>query len=231
MKKLLSIKKMLLLLTLVIMTGCSATRPVVTKGAEFPGMYDEQPRSILILPPLNESTDAEAKEYYMTTIEQPLALWGYYVFPVEMVSDIMKQEGVYDTAMLYDMPLDKFQQYFGADAVLFTHIRKWDLAYAVVAASLTVSIEAEIVSTKTSQKLWKYTGTVVVDLSGGNSGGGLAGLVAKAIATAINSAAADYVKYARVANYRFLGALPLGPYHPMYMQDQDWKLIDQTPNQ
>ena len=95
------------------------------------------------------------------------------------------------------------------------------ITYIVIAASLTVSIEAEIRSTKTSEQLWKYTGTVVVDLSGGNAGGGgLAGLVVSAIATAINTAASVYVTHAHTANGRFLYTLPLGPYHKQYLQDQ-----------
>jgi hypothetical protein len=195
-------------------------------------MYEEQPRSLLILPPINESTDVEAKAYYMTTVEVPFALSGYYVFPVEMVGDIMKQEGVYDTEVLYHVPHEKFREYFGADAVLYTRIKKWDVSYVVIASSLTVSIESEIVSTKSSQQLWKYTGTVVVDLSGNSGGGGgLAGLVVAAIVTAVNTAAADYVDHARVANTRLIGTLPVGPYHEMYMNDQGVQLVDQTPGE
>jgi len=216
-----------LFVAMLMVSGCAPK--LVTKGDAFPKMYEEQPRSLLILPPMNESTDAEAKGYYMTTIEMPFALMGYYTFPVEMVSDIMKQEGVYDTELLYNMPLDKFNEYFGADAVLYTRIKKWDVSYMVVSSSLTVSIEAEIVSTKTSQQLWKYTGTIVVDLSGGNSGGSLAGLVASAIATAINTAAADYVKYARIANNRLIYTLPVGPYHEQYLKDQSMELYNQVP--
>ena len=218
------------LLLMLILTGCATGPTYTTKITEFPKMYDQKPRSILILPPMNESTDAEAKDYYMTTVEMPFAMMGYYTFPVEMVSDIMKQEGVYDTEVLYNMPLSKFYDYFGADTVLFTKIKKWDVSYAVVASSLTVVIESKIVSTKTSEELWTYTGAVVVDLSGGNSGsGGIAGLVASAIVTAINTAAADYVKYAHVANSRIIYTLPAGPYSNLYLKDQDMKLIDQTP--
>lgn len=210
-------------------SGCGPA--MVSKASEFPKMYEEQPRSLLILPPMNESTDAQAKDYYMTTAEMPFALVGYYTFPVEMISDVMKQEGVYDTELLYDMPLDKFYDYFGADAVLYTRIKKWDVSYIVVSSTLTVSIEAKIVSTKTSQELWKYVGTVVVDLSGGNSGGGIGGLIANVIIAAINTAAADYVTYARQANDRIVYTLPTGPYHEMYMKDQEVQLIDQTPAQ
>ncbi|MCD6174034.1 MAG: DUF799 family lipoprotein [Sulfurimonas sp.] len=215
-------------LTILILTFTGCGPAYITKGVAFPKMYDQQPKSLLILPPMNESTDAEAKDYYMTTTEMPFALMGYYTFPTEMVNDIMKQEGIYDTELLYKMPLNKYYEYFGADAVLFTKIKKWDVSYMVLASSLTVSIEARIVSTKTSEELWKYTGTVVVDLSGGNSGGGLAGLIAKVVVAAVNTATADYVKYAKVANNRIIYTLPVGPYNESYMKDQSVKLIDQT---
>ena len=135
-----------LLLTLFLFSGCGPA--TISKGAAYPKMYDQKPRSLLILPPMNESTDAEAKEYYMTTVEMPFAQLGYYTFPVEMVSDVMKQEGVYDTELLYNLPMNKFQEYFGADAVLFTEIKKWNVSYMVLASNLTVSIESKIVSTK-----------------------------------------------------------------------------------
>ena len=139
-------------------------------------------------------------------------------------------EGIYDSELLKDMPLAKFREYFGADAVLFTTIKKWDLAYMVLASNLTVSIEQELKSTKTDEVLWHYTGTVV-DLSGGNTGGGLTGLVVKAVVTAANSAMADYVPYAREANRRALSSFPFGKYHPEHMSDQSMQFMDQTPEQ
>lgn len=208
-----------------IFSACVANSPEPTKGSLFPKMYDQQPRSLLILPPMNESTDAEAKDYYMTTVEAPYALMGYYTFPVEMVGDIMKQEGIYDTELLYNMPLDKFYDYFGADAVLFTRIKKWDVAYMVVASNLTVSIESKIVSTKTSEVLWVYSRSIVINLSGSNNTNDLAGLIVSAIATAINTASADYVKYARQVNASMMYALPAGPYHELHLKDQDMKMM------
>ncbi len=110
---------LLVLLSIMVLTGCVA-RHTTTKQAEFPQMYEENPASILILPPINESTDAEAKDYYSTTIPIPLLLHGYYVFPYELTSEILKQEGIYDSELLRDLPLGKFHEYFGADAVMFT---------------------------------------------------------------------------------------------------------------
>lgn len=220
---------MIAFLSALYLSGCAAPK-LVTKASEFPGMYSEKPKSLLIMPPINLSTAADAKDYYATTIEMPVAFHGYYTFPYEITSEILKQQGVYDSELVYDIPLSKFYEYFGADAVLFTKIKKWDTSYAVVASNLTVSIDAEIKSTKTSQVLWKYNGTVVVDLSGGNTGGGLVGLIAGAIVTAINTAAADYTTYAKQANGRFVGSIPFGPYHPMYLKDQNAKIIQQQTN-
>jgi hypothetical protein len=152
-----------------LLAGCVKQ---VTKGEKYPLMYTETPKSLLVLPPMNESTSAEAKPYYATTIQEILSYWGYYVYPYEVTTDILKMEGIYDAELLKDVPLAKFRQYFGADAVLFTTIKKWDVAYIVIASNLTVSIDAELKSTHSDQLLWDYNGTVVVDLSGGNTGGG-----------------------------------------------------------
>ena len=140
------IKRMLvsgiLLAVAVIVVGCAPK--ATTKGVEFPLMYEETPLTILILPPMNESTAAEAKQYYATTVQEVLSYWGYYVFPYEITSDILKMEGIYDAELIRSVPLAKFREYFGADAVLYTTIKKWDLQYMVLAANLTVSIDEEL---------------------------------------------------------------------------------------
>jgi hypothetical protein len=217
---------LVILFASTLLTACVAPT-YVTKGTEFPGMYTEKPKSLLIMPPINMSTAADAKDYYSTTVEMPVAFHGYYTFPYELTAAVLKEQGIYDSELVYDIPLNKFQEYFGADAVLFTKIVKWDTSYTVIASNLTVSIEAEIKSTKTSEVLWNYTGTVVVDLSGNSGGGGLVGLLANAIVTAINTAAADYTTYAKQANSRLIYSVPVGPYHPQYLKDQDIKIIQQ----
>lgn len=214
-----------LIVLILFITGCGPR--MITKSEKFPLMYEETPASILILPPMNESTAADAKDYYATTIQEPLSFRGYYVFPYEVTTEILKMEGLYDAELLKDVPLTKFREFFGADAVLFSTIKKWNLSYVILASTLTVSIDCELKSTKSDQILWRYNGTVVVDLSGGSSGGGIAGLIVKAIATAVASAMADYVPHARVANYRALSSMPYGKYHGEYMKDRELKIIDQ----
>lgn len=216
-------------ITVLICFSLSACGPkMVTKGAKYPLLYEESPVSILILPPMNESTAAEAKDYYATTIQEPLSFWGYYVFPYEVTTDILKMEGIYDAEVMKNLPLQKFREYFGADAVLFTTIKKWNLSYMVLASHLTISIDCELKSTKSNATLWRYNGTVVVDLSGGNTGGGLVGLIVKVVVAAASSAMADYVPHARTANYSALSSLPYGKYHTLYGKDQGHVFVEQN---
>jgi hypothetical protein len=208
--------------------GCATAPSKVTKGDEFPLMYEEAPTSILIMPPMNESTAAEAKGYYATTIQEILSYRGYYIFPYEITADIFKMEGIYDAEIIRDVPLVKFREFFGADAVLFTTIKKWDLSYVVLASKLTVAIECMLKSTKSDQVLWKYNGTVVVNLSGSSGGASLVDLIASIVITAAQSAMADYVPHARTANYRAFSSMPFGKYHPQHLTDQSMEIIDQT---
>jgi hypothetical protein len=52
------------------------------------------PRSILMLPPLNESTAVEATWGYLSTVTQPLAERGFYVFPVAVIDQFLKENGL-----------------------------------------------------------------------------------------------------------------------------------------
>lgn len=182
--------KMVYSIFFILLALSSCAGPTyITKGKAFPKMYEERPLAILVLPPINESTAADAKEYYATTIAEPLSYAGYYVYPIEVVSEMLKLEGLYDTEMMVNLPPQKFKQYFGADAVMYIRIIKWDTSYFVIGGKVTVSVLFLLKSTNTGEDLWKYEGTVVVNTAGDSgSGGGLAGLLAQVITTAIKTA-------------------------------------------
>lgn len=212
-----------------LLSACTA--PSISKGDKFAKMYAENPTTVFVMPPINNTTAADAKEYYSTTIAEPLAFSGFYVLPTVITDELLKSQGMYDTEILLDQPLGKFKEFFGADAVLFTQITKWDKSYMVLAANLTVSINAQLKSTTTNELLWEYSGTIVADLSGQSSSGNpLVDLIVKAVVTGINTAATDYVPYARLANVQLLNSVPFGKYHARAGQDRADMITDLTPN-
>ena len=219
MKFILSLIALFLLINLV---GCAT---YITKEEFSPKMYTERPLSILVLPPMNNSTAADAKDYYMTTVAEPLTNSGYYVYPMEIVSDILQQEGLYDTETMLDAPLDKFKEYFGADAVLYVTIEEWDTQYFITSGSVDVKAKCELKSTTTGEVIWFYDDKISVNTSGSDGGaGGWIGLLAKVVTTAIQTATTDYVPIARDVNKNIFLAMPFGKYNPMFDKDQKNKI-------
>ena len=215
-------KPLLLILLSSFIIGCA---PKITKQEFAPKMYTERPLSILVLPPINKSTAADAKDYYLTTIAEPLTNTGYYVYPVEIVTDILKQEGLSDTETMLGVPAGKFLEYFGADAVMYVTILKWNTSYLITSGSVTVQLECELKSTRTGETVWYYNDEVSVNTSGDSGGaGGLAGLLIQAATTAIKTAATDYVPIARDANAKILLAIPFGKYHKEFNTDMKQKI-------
>ncbi len=218
---------LLSLFAVILVLSCGAR---MTKGQAFPRMYgSEAPMSILVLPPINQSTAAEAEEYYTTTIAEPLSATGYYVYPLEVVLDLLKAEGLYESGSIESVPPERFKEYFGADAVLIIKIIKWDKVYYVVGGNVTVSVAFELKSTQTGAVLWKYRGTIKLDTSGKSGNNyGLAGLVANVIETAVKTASADYVPLAKKANISALKSMPYGKYHERNGLDRDSAVVQEA---
>jgi hypothetical protein len=214
----------LIFVVLALVGACVPPAKVAKKDA-FPGMYNERPLSILVLPPINATTAADAKEYYLTTVAEPISYAGYYVFPIEVTNDILKSVGLHDTEIVGEEHLKKFKEFFGADAVLFVKIVKWDTNYSVLAGNVTVGIECTLKSTTSNNNLWQYKGTVFIDTTARSQGGGIIGLVVQAIATAITTASTDYVPIARNVNYMVIGSMPYGKYHPSFDTDREVEII------
>jgi hypothetical protein len=220
MKKICSV---LLLISLLYLTGCAPK--MLTKSDAFPNHYKEMPLSVLVLPPINTTTAADAREFYATTIAEPLSFSGYYVHSTELVMEVLRFEGIPDSELLLDIPPQKFKEYFGADAVLYTTINKWNTSYYVIGGNVTVGLNFLLKSTNTSDILWKYSGEMTVDTTGENRVGGLLGLALQLAETAIKSAATDYTPIAKKINYMVLNTIPYGRYHELHNTDQGYQIV------
>src|ERR1700739_4544534 len=75
--------------SLVLLAGCQTTQPY-----DYTNFHAHPPRSILILPPLNQSNAVEGTYGYLSTVSSPVAELGYYVFPVQVVDQFLKENGM-----------------------------------------------------------------------------------------------------------------------------------------
>ena len=208
--------KKILFIALAAITFVSCTTPR-TMGEQYAAMYDEKPVTIAIMPPINQTTHAEAKDYFYTTMYLPLCEKGYYVYSPYLTMEMFQQESAYDAEQFLENDLSTFRKVLGADAAMFTIIKDWRRNN--VGGVLKVNVEYILRSTKTGQTLYQREGVISVDTSVKGGGGGF-GALAGLIATAINTAATDKVIAGRNCNAFVLSDLPAGKYSNMYEVDK-----------
>lgn len=74
---------------LALLGGCAPT-----KSVDYSAFKQAKPRSILVLPPLNESLDVKATYSMLSQVTFPLAEAGYYVVPVALADETFRQNGL-----------------------------------------------------------------------------------------------------------------------------------------
>jgi hypothetical protein len=210
---------------LLALSACSARQP------RYEAFYAHEPRSILIVPPLNDTTEVTAPAVYSTTVTRPLAERGYYVFPVILTESLLRDMGLPEAGLVHQLPPSRFNELFGADAVMFVNITDWSNKYLVLKQSTVVEVNFTLKDTRTGTVLWEHTQSFAQSSGAVSAGvGGLGGLIAMAVEAAVTYAAnemteVDYRPLAVQANqvaFAMPGAgLPAGPYHPDYRSDRD----------
>ncbi len=140
------------LLSILLLVGC-ATGP--TTVYDYTKLKDENPLSILVLPPLNNSLAVDAGYSFLSQVTYPLAESGYYVYPVAVVSDLFKHNGMTEPSDIHAVPVEKLREIFAADAVVYLKITEYGTSYKVLLSDTRVTAEARLVSLKTGEELWQ----------------------------------------------------------------------------
>jgi hypothetical protein len=200
--------------TTLTLSGCASV-PVEPTPA-FESLRAELPRSVLVLPPLNNTLAVNAPEYFLSTLSPPFANRGYYTFPANMVRKTLEENGLSDAGLVHNAEPKRLGTLFGCDSALYVTINRWDTQYILISSSTTVSFDYELKSCKTNESLWKATQTLVYSPSQSNSGNPMADLIAQAVLAAIQKAAPNYIPLAQQANFSVsalgVNALLPGPY-------------------
>jgi hypothetical protein len=183
-----------------------------------------KPTTLLVLPPLNESPDVKATPSVWSHSTRPLAEAGYYVFPVTLVEETFKQNGIADATLAHEISPVKLRDFFGADAAVYLKIVKYGTTYRVLASETRVEIEGRVVDLRTGELLWQGKAFASSAEQGQPGQGGLAGILIGAIVKQIIGTATDAsYNYTGIASSRLMGApryngiLP-GPRSPSYGQ-------------
>ena len=200
-----------------VLVGCANTKPM-----DYTAFREHRPKSILVLPPLNQSTVVEGTYGYLSTVSRPLAEMGYYVFPVAEVDEFLKENGMPTAGEMHQVPLNKVSEILGADAVMYITLEKYGSKYQVINSATTVAASAKLVDTKTGITLWE--GHAIAQENSGGSSNIIADLIAAAVTQAINSSTDEAHGVSREANALLFTSknrgLLYGPYHPDFGKEK-----------
>ncbi|WP_019448050.1 DUF799 domain-containing protein [Cupriavidus sp. BIS7] len=205
----------------MMFAGCAATKP---QQVDYAAFKESRPRSILVLPPLNESPDIKATYGMLSQATFPLAESGYYVLPVALVDETFRQNGLTTPGDIHEVSPAKLHDIFGADAALYMKVTSYGSRYQVVSSVTTVTANAKLVDLRNGKTLWTGSATATND-SGSNASGGLIGmLVSAAISQAMNHVFDATYKVAESTSLRLLSAgqpngILFGPRSPKYQSD------------
>jgi len=201
---------------LFLSLGCAAAPP----KKDYSAFRAADPRSILIVPVVNNTTNVEAPGLFLSTLPIPVAERGFYVFPVNMVKGVLENEGLSDPNLVHTADTARLCNLFGADAVLYVSIEAWTAKYMVINTEVTVEFDYVMKDGKTGDTIWKERRRVV-----SNSSDGAQDPLSPLVMAVIAKAYPNYMPLARNANSRVFTApgigLPAGPRHKEYGNPAD----------
>jgi hypothetical protein len=213
---------------LLLVSACATAGP-----KDYSAFRADSPRSILVVPVVNNSASTTAPEYFLSTLSQPFAERGYYVFPAHMIKRTLEDNGLADPGLIHSADPRRLQNLFGCSAILLVNIDKWESQYLVLATSTNVEFKYTLKSCQTGIVLWEHTQALSYNPSGGSSGNLLVDLISDAVVAALEKADPNYLPLARQANALAVTApgqgIPAGPYRPAEYQKDTKEYPTGTP--
>jgi hypothetical protein len=206
-------------LAIIVLSGCATQKTPY----DYTLLKESKPRSILVLPPLNQTPEVRASYSMLAQVTQPLSESGYYVFPVSLVDETLKENGVSEASDAHQLPAAKLLEIFGADAALYITMTQYGTVFRVLDSATTVTAEAKLVDLKTGSTLWAGKASASTAEQQNQQQGGLAVLLIAAVVKQIIGSVTDQSHpMAGVTSQRLLRAgrvdgLLYGPRSPLYV--------------
>ncbi|EAW28748.1 hypothetical protein PMAN_a0382 [Pseudoalteromonas marina] len=203
-----------------LLAGCVSPPP----AHDYTAFKEADPHSIIILPPLNNTPEVIAPYSVMTQMVAPIAESGFYVFPVAVVEQTFKGNGLTVASDVHQVPVDKLHSIFGADSALYITVEEYGTSYVVISSETAVTVSASLVDLRTGVQLWQGKARASSAEQQNNSGGGLVGMLVVAAINQIAETITDKgFEIAAITSSRLLSSdtyngLLYGPRSPSYGQ-------------
>lgn len=215
-----------------ILSACGTTSH--KQPYDYSKFQRTNPRSILVVQPTNSSVDVKAPNAVMAQSTRPLAESGYYVFPVVLVNETFRENGLNDGAEIQAVDLSKIRKIYNPDAILYMDIDDYGTKYQVINSNTTVSVKARLVDAKNGEVIWTGSKKITVNSNDNNQQGFLSA-VTSALFNQIKDKLTDGAfNLTETVNDNLLSAgvedgILYGPHHPNYQKPSAVITSEQNP--
>jgi hypothetical protein len=198
------------LLVAVLLAACGPRR--------LAPLPDGWPGVVFVAPIQNETPDLDAPALVRPLLVRAVAGRGYFTLPVGAVDALLAREHLADAGRFAQVAPGDVGPAIGAEGILYATVKDWSSKYVVLTSTVTVTLEAVLVTTAGAHKVWSEAISVSeTPQSHGNGGGGLLGAL---VGAAANAAFTSYRPLAEECVRRLAGGLPPGPLHPVWKEQE-----------
>ena len=191
----------------------------------YAAFRSSSPRSILVMPPVNQSPDINGSVAFLATSTWPLAEAGYYVIPVSLSNRMFIENGITVAEDAHAIEPSRLRQIFGADSALYITITRYGVRYVGIDSLVEAAAFARLIDLKNGIELWSDRLTLSESSNSGNKNDNILEIfITAALSQVINTLSDRAYDVAKKANHQLLSAgrkkgLLYGPYHSKYGKD------------
>ncbi|MCX5918008.1 MAG: DUF799 family lipoprotein [Deltaproteobacteria bacterium] len=137
--------------TVVFFFGCAG-------GAQHslaPDYKDRAPRSIAVLPILNETVSLKAPEMFRPILLNKVSLKGYEAPALAFIDGRLRDKEIREAGQVNTLTPQELGNLLGVDALLYAYVTEFSTTYLLAYGSMTVGARFELKDAKTGEKLWE----------------------------------------------------------------------------
>lgn len=183
----------------------------VERNISYPLMYNEKPKSVMVMYPWNRSKDTNANQMFYVSICQELSLKGYYVLPSLLMLSEFATDTAFNSRYCKQEDSKKYLESYGVDAVLYVTI--YSVKKEWWSTSVNMNAQYDMVSTKTGEVLFSRHADFNFDSQSPAKTKSKNGLIE-------NEKVNNFIGICQQMQRYVFSDMPIGPYHKDYLMDQ-----------
>lgn len=134
------------------LAGSCATGPHYSLAPDY---ASRTPRSIAVLPVLNETVNLKAPDVFRPILINKISAKGYEAPALSLIDGRLLSKDIREAGQVHALTPQEAGKLLGVEALLYTTVTEFNTTYLLAYASMTVGARFELKDARTGEKLWE----------------------------------------------------------------------------